>query len=194
MEQINFNIDKPTPEKIEKFYSQYCRGIEALFDKANNPNFEIYFIGLTDDELEETKKELLEELSLRSSFYLLAYIESLFRTDLALRLETRKKKAQDVLTKAYKEELNPAQKIYTYSLVDGIFKNWKQYVKNKPNSKEMRDILNNLPQYFDFRNWMAHGRYWKPKESDYARKYDYAHTKILMSHIDQYFSALLKKA
>lgn len=193
MKFIDFNIDKPTPEKIDKFYNQYRNGIEAIFDSDLNPNLENDFPGLSDDEREQMKNELLEELSLRSSFYLLAYIETLFRTDFALRLETSNKKGRDVLTKAYRSIYNSTKRIYTYSLVDVIFKNWKNYVVNKPNSKEMQDILRNLPQYFDFRNWMAHGRYWTLRDSNYARKYKYTQTQLLLEHIDLYFGEWLKK-
>ncbi len=67
------------------------------------------------------------------------------------------------------------------------------YVVNKPNSKEMQDILRNLPQYFDFRNWMAHGRYWKYKESNYFNKYNYLQIQILNALIQKYFGPYLKK-
>lgn len=193
MKQINFNPDKPTPEDIEAFYEQCRSSIDTFFDPSKNHNFANDFPGLTDEERDDVKTGLLEELSLRSSFYLLAYIESLFRSDFALRVETNgKKKYQDVLTRAYKVEFNPARKIYSYPLGDVIFDNWKRYAVNKPNSKEMQDVLRNLPQYFEFRNWMALGRYWIFKENNNARKYNYTQTRILLAHIEQYFGPFLK--
>lgn len=193
MKLVNFNPEKPTPQDIELIYEQCRNGIELAFDEDFNPYIEDELPGFTISERENIKQDLLNELSMRSSFYLLAYIETLFRTDFALRLETNnKKRYQDVLTQAYKQEYNPAKRIYSYSLVDVIFSNWKRFVINKPNSKEMSDILSILPQYFEFRNWMAHGRYWVFKENNYMRKYNYLQVKLLLAHIEQYFGGLLK--
>lgn len=194
MKFVNFNPEKPDPQSIEEMYD-YCReGIEKKFNPALNPNLNNEFPGFSEQEREEIKQGLLDELSMRSSFYLLAYIETLFRTDFALRLETNNgKKSQDVLTRAYKQEFNPAKRLFNYSLVEVIFANWKRFAINKPNSKEMTDILNTLPQYFEFRNWMAHGRYWIFKESNYMRKYNYVHIKILLAQIELYFGGLLKE-
>ncbi len=190
---VNFNPDKPLPEDIQKFYDESQAGIESKFDITQNPNYKADFAFLPPEEIEKQKKQLLDELSLRSSFFLLAYIESLFRTDFVLRLESNKKGYTDVLTKAYKNIYTPGHKPYTYSLTDVIFKEWRGYVVNKPNSKEMQDILRNLPQYFDFRNWMAHGRYWKYKESNYFNKYNYLQIQILNALIQKYFGPYLKK-
>ena len=193
MKLVNFNPDKLTPQDIEEIYEQCRDGIESKFDPARNPNLDNELPGLTELEREEIKRDLLDELSMRSSFYLLAYIETLFRTDFVLRLETNnKKKYQDVLTQAYKRVYNPTKRLFNYHLVEVIFENWKRFAINKPNSKEMTDILNTLPQYFEFRNWMAHGRYWVFRESNYIRKYNYVHIKMLLAQIEQYFGGLLK--
>lgn len=194
MKLVDFNPEKPTPEDIQAVYERSCKGIEAWFDPAFNPNLANSLPGFTEQEREEIKRDLLDELSMRSSFFLLAYIETLFRTDFVLRLETNnKKKSQDVLTRSYKLEYNPTKRLFSYSLVDVIFANWKHFVLNKPNCKEMTDILNTLPQYFDFRNWIAHGRYWVFKESSNIHKYDYTHIRILLAHIEKYFGGLLKE-
>lgn len=193
MELVKFNIDKPTPDTIWNTYNRYRKGIEIYFDPTLNPNFSTEFAGLSDADIIAKERELLDELSLRSSFYLLTYIESLFRTDFILRLESNKKGYTDVLTRAYKSIFKPTARLYSYSLTDVIFKNWKRYVNGKAKCKEMQDILNTLPQYFDFRNWMAHGRYWNFKESNYASKYNYTQIQILLGNIELYFGPLLKK-
>lgn len=193
MKLVDFNIDRPTPDKIWEVYVQCLKGLEIYFDPSKNPNFDIDFEGLSQDEVDKLKREMGEELSIRSSFYLLAYIESLFRTDFILRLESNKKGYTDVLTKAYKGLYKSGSRPYSYSLTDVIFKSWKTYVKGKRNQSVMLDILNTLPQYFDFRNWMAHGRYWIPKESNYKSKYNYQQILMLQSKIEQYFGEYLKK-
>ena len=92
MKLVNFNPEKPTPQDIELIYEQCRNGIELAFDEDFNPYIEDELPGFTIYERENIKQDLLNELSMRSSFYLLAYIETLFRTDFALRLETNNKK------------------------------------------------------------------------------------------------------
>lgn len=193
MELIKFNIDKPTPEKIWDVYDHYKRSLDYYFDPSQNVDFKEEFAGLSNEEIDEQKRSLLDELSLRSSFYLLTYIETLFRTDFILRIESNKKGYTDILTKEYKKIYKPTDRLYSYSLKDVIFKNWKRYINGKQYSKEMRDILNTLPQYFDFRNWIAHGRYWVFKEPNYKQKYNYDQIRIVLSQIETYFGPLLKK-
>lgn len=193
MTLVNFNPAKPTPEEITKAYEECKAGIELYFDPSTNPLFNEVFANLTQTEIDRREKHTLDELSLRSSFYLLCYIESLFRMDFILRIESHRKGNNDALTKAFKSLYNPLKRPYTYSLVDDIFSNWKQYIINKPNSKEMTDILNTLPQYFDFRNWIAHGRYWIFNESNYLRKYNFTQILILLGNLEAFFGEYLKK-
>ena len=190
---IDFNPDKPTPEDIQRIYEECMEGIEVKFDPLKNTAYAADFDFLSPKEIEKEKKRMLEEVSLRSAFFLLAYIETIFRTDFVMRIESHKKGYTDVLTKAYKKIYNPKLRPYSYSLTDVIFKSWRQYVIGKPNSTEMQDILRNLPQYFDFRNWMAHGRYWIYRESNYYRKYNYFEIRDLKDRIELYFGRFLKK-
>ncbi len=190
---VEFNPSKPGPDDIQRVYEECKAAIEYKFDSTKNPTYTDDFALLSPESIEANKNKMLDELSLRSSFFLLAYIETLFRTDFVLRVESHNKGRKDELTRMYKSEYNPAHKIFSYSLTDFIFEKWKLYVDNLLYSKEMIDILRNLPQYFDFRNWMAHGRYWVYRESNYMRKYNYLQIKILLGNIDRYFGPYLKK-
>lgn len=190
---VEFNRDIPTPEDIHEFYEECVKGIEDKFNPKINPYYTTDFAFLTKIEIEQNNKRMREEVSLRAAFFLLAYIETLFRTDFALRVESHKKGRKNELTRMYKNEYNPTKKIYSYSLKDFIFEKWKLYADNLPYSKEMLEILRILPQYFDFRNWMAHGRYWRYKESNYIRKYNYTQIKILLGDINLYFGSYLQK-
>lgn len=189
MKLINFNPDKPTPEEIEDFYLQREEEINARFDTNINPRYNLDYGLWTEEQIIAEQKRMLNELSVRSSFFLLAYIETLFRTDFTLRLETNNgKRYQDNITKAYKELYVPGKRPFQYPLDDVIFKTWKE----NATSKEMLDILNTLPQYFDFRNWMAHGRYFMIKEDNYLAKYNYQSVKMLLGKINQVFGKKFK--
>ena len=137
---IQFLDNVLTPEEIEHYYKDMEKSIEMRFTKEQNANYNGDFIGYTDEEVILSKKKLLQELSIEASFFLLAYIESLFRKDFILRINAGSKKYRDNITKEYKSIYDPTKRPYSYSLVDVIFRTWKQYVY--PNSKEMEDVLN----------------------------------------------------
>ena len=188
---IQFSDNVLTPEEIEHYYRDMEKSIEMRFNKEQNANYVGDFLGYTDEEIISSKKELLQELSIEASFFLLAYIESLFRKDFILRINAGRKKYRDNITKEYKSIYDPNKRVYSYSLVDVIFSTWKQYVS--PNSKELEDVLRTLPQYYDFRNWIAHGRYWVPKETNYIQKYSYLQIVILYDKIKALLGDKLKK-
>lgn len=188
MKLVDFSIDKTTYEEIDKFYATTYDSIEAYFSKVSNPNYDNCFMNMSDDEILNLEKTYKQELSIEAGFALLAFIESLFRTDFVLRLESRK--GRDHLTDYYKREHNMAQKPYKFGL-DKIFEGWKVYYGNA--SKKMIDILNTLPQYYEYRNWIAHGRYWIYKEENYLKKYNYDHLQMLHSAIISEFGGKFKR-
>lgn len=187
MKLVNFNINKTTYDDIDNYYSNTFDTIEAYFNRTKNPNYDICFQNMSDEEIINLEKTYKQELLIEAGFALLAYIESLFRTDFVLRLESHKK--SDHLTKYYKAEHDPAQKPYKFGL-DKIIEGWKNHYGNV--SKKMTDILNTLPQYYEYRNWIAHGRYWIYKEDNYLVKYNYDHLQMLHSAIISEFGGKFK--
>lgn len=187
MKLVDFWEDKPTVEEIDKYYSQTLALIEKRFSKTDNKFYIAEFAEFSEQEILEMHKQQKIELSIEASLILLAYIESMFRTDLVKRIENRK--LRDNLSKYYKSQHNPARKVYQIGL-DVIFNGWKNYYGNISNP--MRDIINTLPQYFDYRNWVAHGRYWRFRESNYEKKYSYPSIKMLLDRINAEFYGKLK--
>ena len=188
MKLVNFNPERTTYEEINEYYEVTYDSIENYFNKSTNPHYDDCFCNMADSEIVELEKTYKRELSIESGFALLAYIESLFRTDFVLRLESGKR--GDNLTIYYKTEYNPAQKCYQFGL-DRIFDGWKNHYGNV--SKRMTDILNTLPQYYEYRNWIAHGRYWIYKEDNYLAKYNYEHLQMLYGAIDTEFGGKFKR-
>lgn len=186
MKLVDFWENKPTVEEIDEYYSHTLALIEKRFSKTDNQNFDTEFGAYTEAEVLEMHKQQIFELSIETSLILLAYIESIFRTDLIKRLENRK--LRDNLSVYYKSQYNPARRVYQIGL-DVIFEGWKSHYSNISNS--MRDIINNLPQYFDYRNWVAHGRYWRFRESNYINKYSYPSIKMLYERIHVEFDGKL---
>ena len=66
---------------------------------------------------------------------------------------------KDFLSKAFRGIYNPAKRLYKYSLVDDIIENWKNFIP------EQKETFDRLIDAFNYRNWIAHGRYWHFKDN-----------------------------
>ena len=145
-------------------------------------------MGQTSSEITNSREEALEELSIAAGFCLLSWIESLFRKDFVARISRHKRK--DCLSTYYLESYNPAEKTYRYGL-NKIFDAWKN---NSPklSDKEI-DVLRKLPQYFEYRNWIAHGRYWMFREANWQKKYNFDSVYIMASEVIETFDKFFCK-
>ena len=132
--------------------------------------------------------EAKDELSIEAGFMMLAYVESLFRMDFVARLENRKWK--DPLSAHFRKNHKASSPFYRYPL-DDIFIGWRR--EGGTCDDEMENILRRLPQYFDYRNWVAHGRYWSYKEKDFLRRYNFDSLCILVDEIKKHFEGKFKK-
>ncbi len=102
----------------------------------------------------------MEELEYLTCFSLLSSIEGTFRMDYASRFHLKKK---DTLSIALRNIYNRKGK--RAALENDILKCWLN------NHSEGKEIIVNLLEVYNYRHWIAHGRYWIPK---FGRpKYDY---------------------
>lgn len=182
MKILKFNSDKISSEKIIHYYNS---ALSALDVKFRQPNDDLRY--LTDAERGALFDSARVELSIEAGFMLLAYVESLFRTDFVLRVENRKWK--DPLTLYFRDTYNVATKPYKYGLED-IFYGWRY--KSGRCDEQMDNIIANLPQYFKYRNWIAHGRYWIFDEENYIRRYNFDSICLLVGQIHKHFKDKLK--
>ncbi len=109
-----------------------------------------HLIGLTVDELHAHYGRLLKELEKLCCLNLLAAAEAILRTDYLYRA---KKKAADAASvefrKLYKSKSKKA------SLVEDLLVVWKNVTGEIA-------VIGELVGAFNYRNWLAHGRYWHP--------------------------------
>jgi len=134
--------------------------------------FPAKFIGYSKDEVDKELKERKETLNRMCSLEMLAAIEAKIRIDYIVR-------GQNKLRDDFSKEI---RKIYTKkenkaSLIDDILFTWK---KEKPSHKSR---LDDLGKALDYRNWLAHGRYWQPKKHPHINRYDYLSIYALASDI-----------
>lgn len=153
--QFHFNEHNQTLEFLEDYYDDVKAAIDLKYSK-DNPCYVSDFQMMTESEVESERDENYRELSREASMAILAFVESLFRTDFIIRCELKK---CDKLSKQYRHTYNPSKHVYTYSYSDVVLDGWAEY---RP---EEKNLLNELKEANNYRNWLAHGRYWQFKDN-----------------------------
>lgn len=137
---------------------------------------------------------MAKELEQQFTFVLLTILESWFRVDFIERILTKSHADTTLLTKKFKAiysqavKNNKSLKHYQISLKDDILTNWRLY---KPSRSGHTDFINLYIESLNFRNWFAHGRYWKLPER--YEKIDFEEVKNIVigiqGFVGQYFRA-----
>jgi hypothetical protein len=139
--------------EIEAYYLTTKEALRSFYNKTNT-----YFTGYTIKELQAELDERINELDKSTAFTVLAAIEAHLRVDYIQRCQS---KGKDDLSRKfrdlYKCKGNKA------SLSEDILELWKDNVCRKT-------VVSELKSAFNFRHWLAHGRYWVAK---LGRKYDF---------------------
>jgi len=171
--KVSFSGKHGSLEDIEEYYVDSENALNCYFESSDADRIiPAKFIGYTKEEIGNELKSRKESLGKMCSLEILAAIEAKFRIDYLVR--SQKKKKDDLskeFRKIYQTKKNKA------SLKDDIIRTWKsKYPQHKTR-------LDNLGKALDYRNWLAHGRYWMPKKSPHISKYDYLTIYTLASDI-----------
>jgi hypothetical protein len=127
------------------------------------------YAGLSREELRVLESARLEETDAQCALTVLAAVEAAFRIDYQIRCES---KLKDPLSRKFRDLYRKYQ--MRVSLEDDIFEIWKD------ESRETKSLIGNLKGAFNYRHWLAHGRYWVPK---WGRDYDFQTVFILADAI-----------
>ena len=143
--------------QINRYYSDVEASVRTYFS-VRNARLTERFVGYTPQELEREMASVLEEHARSTSMSILAALEAAFRMDFLQRCYKRRK---DPLSRAFREvHLEKGQRV---SLTD-IFFLWQRHLNISPS------VIAILERVFNYRHWLAHGRYWTPK---IGQEYDY---------------------
>ena len=132
---------------IADYYNKNRHAIN-LFYSANNPNYEVFFVGKREQDVLFLKKEHLKQVEESSILCLLACCEAHLKYDLCIRRK-RKDAISKELTSTFKNQK------YRYIKFDELLKFWRKQI-----SQSIVNV-NKLLESVNYRNWLAHGKYWR---------------------------------
>jgi hypothetical protein len=162
--------------KIDDIEVYYIDSEDALNTYYNIGRFgreiPVKFVGCSQEEVDQELKERKETLDRMCSLEILASVEAKLRIDYIVRGQN---KLRDDFSKKLREIFD--KKENRASLVEDIISIWRsEYPEHKSR-------LDDLQKAIDYRNWLAHGRYWFPKRKPHIDRYDYLSIYTLASDI-----------
>lgn len=169
IKKVAFSQSHSSIDDIEDYYIDSEESLNHYFNSAMVP---ARFIGYTKNELDNELKDRKQTLDRMCSLEVLAAIEARIRIDYLVRCQNKKRDSFSKKLRAIHNKKNNKA-----SLMDDIAMTWKQHFP------EHKARLDNLGKAIDYRNWLAHGRYWLPKKSPYIYNYDYLAISLLASDI-----------
>ena len=182
--KFQFSSHNRSLEEIKTYYDNVLESLERQYSKDTNTDYDVYFVNKSEAEVATELDSLKEELSMEGAFELLAYLEKDFRTDCYIRCTKRYK---DELSKAFKTVYKSVGKIqYKIGFIDVIIAGWKkEFLESDPHNQDVLDMFSQINDMFNFRNWMAHGRYW---EYPYSRgKHNFDVVWIMVNEVENVF-------
>lgn len=170
--KVSFYKNYPEFVDIGELYDVSVKSME-MFYSPSNPQFDTRFKFYSPEEIEKEKEGQLEDIDASLAFTLLASIEASFRVDYLQRCYRKKK---DPLSRIFRNLHN--RKGNRVSLKDDLLDAWKEHSSVRPL------LLGDIKDAFNYRHWLAHGRYWDPK---FGRRYDFSNIYDLANEVDRSF-------
>mgnify|MGYP007069974551 CR=1 FL=1 len=188
--KFQFASHNRTLNEIKSYYDKMLSSLEYKYSRNHNPLYAEMFADMSEAAVERELGELKEELSLEGSFELLSFLEKEFRTDCYLRCKGR---FRDELSRGFKRAFDEVGHVqYRIPLLDVIVEGWKQQLlSDTPHDAETLAFFSGISDIFNFRNWMAHGRYW---EFSYSRgKHHFDSIWLMVNHVEDVLGDSFKR-
>lgn len=171
--RVSFPNSQLGLREISKHHSDTEAALKEYYGLSGSNASLPRFLGYSEEMLSAEFQKRIEELEKTSCMTLLSFLEARFRVDY---LKSCYEKKKDPLSRdfraIYKKKENRA------SLRDDILETWK---KHHSEEKEVKNLISDLIDVFNYRHWLAHGRYWEPKLG--RTVYDYCYVYHLSKRI-----------
>jgi len=156
-DRLAFSKQHPDLQHIARYFRDAEKSLRLYFSPAA-PSFAVRFANYKPDQVSSELGATLAELEMATALSIFSAVEAAFRIDY---LQRCYRKEKDAMSRAFR--LLHKKKGMRVSLEDEIFDVWKEYATG------VAPIIGALRAAFNFRHWLAHGRYWVPR----FQKYDY---------------------
>lgn len=147
----SFSGDHLELEEVHRYYRVVERAIRIYYSERN-PEFDSLFQGYKLDEIRKEMQADLNEHDLTMSMNVLSALEAAFRIDYSVRCQRRMK---DRLSRDFRELYGAKGRRVSFRT--DILSTWAR------NSYGSETSIEELWRAVDYRNWLAHGRYWALK-------------------------------
>jgi len=156
-DRLAFSKQHPDLQHLARCYNDAEKSLRLYFSPAA-PSFAARFDNYAPDEVNSELSESLAELEMATALSIFSAIEAAFRIDY---LQRCYRKEKDSMSREFRRLHK--KKGVRVSLEVEIFDVWKRHAIG------VNSIIGALRAAFNFRHWLAHGRYWVPR----FQKYDY---------------------
>jgi hypothetical protein len=147
--------------EIAEYHNDVVDSLKLYFSEIS-PNFDEHFFGRSPREIASELRSRIEETDRRSAFFLLTALEAAFRSDYLERCQKNTKgDVSDAFRRIYKKRKQQPR------LDDDIFQTWREKLP-----APVPQLISRLRDAFNFRHWLAHGRYNEPNLG--RKKYDFS--------------------
>ena len=137
-----------TLSEVAEYFECSKKAIDTYYDTSHiNPDL----VGLSAKEVKAMRGKVYRELTIECGMMLMSSVEAAFRTDFVLRCRKSRKEQID---KDFKKVLDGVKELYQVRIKEDLIDRWAD---EYPTDKHHFSLLKNR---FDYRNWVAHGRYW----------------------------------
>ena len=156
--RISFSGEHQELTQIAAHHSDVAEALQLYFRPADG-RYHARFTGYSLAELKDDLHSRLAEVDRTSALSVLSALEAAFRIDYLQRCYAKKK---DRVSRAFRTIYK--QKGSRATLAEDILTIWRR------ESTTPARLISALVDAFNYRHWLAHGRYWTPR---LGRKYDY---------------------
>lgn len=161
--KVAFSNENISLGDIDIYFNDCIDSLDYYFNFNNAPLINpARFFGYSRDEVNDELKRNKDILNQNSSLNILSSLEAQFRIDYLVRCQSKMK---DSLSREFREIHKAKQN--KASLTDDIIATWRMH------HPQYKAIFDSFQKAIDYRNWLAHGKYWKPKKSPHVYRYDY---------------------
>jgi len=165
-ERVTFSKQHPDIQQLAHYYDDVADSLRLYFG-PDAPLFSVRFETYKSDEIQNEMNERLAELEMETALSIFAAVEAAFRIDY---LQRCYRKEKDSMSRAFRHLHK--KKGVRVSLEEEILEIWKEHTTGSTS------MIGKLRAAFNFRHWLAHGRYWYPKfpRYDFLAVYSLAET------------------